>query len=101
MIYVEIALCSSVIAYVYAEVLMEDGKILFPFWKWLNSVRSYATENNIFIYERLSYMLMCSLCMSGQIALWTFVLTQQFNIMPLVFTVSLSILTTKFISRWS
>jgi hypothetical protein len=96
-----IALPCSVVAYVYTDILLESGKILD--WLGLYLMREHADASNDGkrLKERLFYMLQCSLCMSGQFSLWMFLIIAPFNIFSLIFTISLSILLTKFIQRWS
>lgn len=89
-----IAFPCAVIAYVYAGVLMEENHLLFGWWKLLNRHLQPVSK-------WLFTLLTCPLCMSGQFALWTYIFIAQFNIVSLVFTISLSILITKIFMRWS
>jgi len=99
MLELKIAIISSVVAYVYADVLMTDNNVLSWWWQFLNRRYAAAVMKGK-IVAKLWYMLMCSLCMSGQIALWSS-LFSDFSIISIIFTTCLSILITKFIGRWS
>jgi hypothetical protein len=85
----ETAIISGVIGYIYT-VLMDEPNILFNWWKLLNrKLNGWKL-----------YLLTCSKCISGQIALWTCVI----NLTPIyesVFIISLAILTAKILERWS
>lgn len=90
----EIIVFSSIIAYVYADILMDDNR---PLNWWYNFLIDNVANRVNWLY----YLLTCSLCMSGQFALWGFIFNQKFNIIDLIFTISGSILLTKIIQRWS
>lgn len=91
----EIILYSSIIGYVYADVLLEENRPLHWWWLFLNK---YLANRVFWLY----YLLTCSLCMSGQFALWAYIiLTSDFIITDLVFTICGAILLTKIIQRWS
>jgi len=90
----EIIIFSSVVGYVYAEILLEEHK---PLHWWYKLVEKHLANKINWLY----YLLNCSLCMSGQIALWTFIFTQKLVLTDLVFTICGAILLTKFIQKWS
>lgn len=90
----EIIIYSSIIGYVYADVLMEEHR---PLHWWFNLLTTKVANRINWLY----YLLTCSLCMSGQFALWSFIIIGQGGIIDLIFTISGSILLTKIIQKWS
>lgn len=90
----EIIIYSSIIGYVYADVLQEEHKPLH--WWFVFITEKLANKVNW-----LYYLLTCSLCMSGQFALWSYLYSQEFNLIDFIFTISSSILLTKIIQKWS
>lgn len=93
LIELKIAIAASIIAYVYTEVLMAEGNVL---WWWWKIVHQYVKKSYI-----LKPLTDCCLCVSGQMALWSYLFLCEFHLMNLVFTICLSILLTKIIHRWS
>lgn len=96
-----IAIYCSIIAYVYGDILTDPDKILGGWGDWITELHADAANNKEWLKERFFYMISCSLCLSGQLSLWSFLFSQTFDLVQLVFTISLSILLTKIIQRWS
>lgn len=114
------ALQIGVIAYVYAEILVEPGQILF--WlkyflkRWLvrrvkvrvaehipevlaNDEEFMKTHEPKFEYievERWLYkpLIGCSKCVAGQASLWVYVGLYRYSVLDGLFCISVSILTT-------
>lgn len=80
---------SGIIGYTYT-VLMDENMILFWWWKFINK---HLTGWKL-------YLLTCSKCVSGQIALWTCVINSR-TVYESVFIISGAILTAKILERWS
>lgn len=98
---------AAVIGSVYVLILTKPGHIL-DFWaEWLRSgVKWIVTKTTKEDWKRtkreeyiLKPILECELCVSGQIALWTYIFTQPFNILGLIFSICLSILLAWLIAR--
>lgn len=88
----ELIVFSSIIGYVITDILQDEGKPLFWFWKLINK---YLSGTIIF------NLLTCAMCMSGQIALWSYIFSFDFNLIDCIFTTCSSILLTKIIQKWS
>lgn len=86
----EIAVISGVVAFVYTDVLMNENNILFWWWKLINK---YLSGWKL-------YLLTCSMCMAGQIALWSSI-CMGYSFIEVIIIVSSAILTAKILTRWS
>lgn len=98
-----IGIASGVIGAVYVLILTEPGQVL-SWWKDL----LHNTYDKIFKFDSpawhkykwiLNPIVDCELCVSGQFALWTYIITQPFHIFGLIFSICLSILTAWMIAR--
>lgn len=101
-----IAFPCAVVGYVYAAVLLEKGNLLDFLGEAISSKHADAVNEDKKIQAKFWLMLMCHLCVSGQLALWTYLTINfwTFNIYSvpsLVFTISLSILLAKIFQKWS
>lgn len=67
----------------------EPDMIFAPYQRLINRLPLY-------LYKPLGG---CSKCLTGQVALWYFLFTQPFNIIELLFFISLSILFTSIITK--
>lgn len=102
-----IGVASGVIGAIYVLILTEPDMILGGFKRLVvNSVKDlfrkiykdpYKADNMSDYW--LKPVITCELCVSGQIALWTFLFTQSFHIFGLIFSICLSILTAWKIAR--
>lgn len=97
----KISLVSSVIAFVYVTILTQPGQAL----NWLCKLlwKAYGkvfTGDNYFNYQWvMNPIVECELCVAGQMALWICIFTLPFNLITLIFTICLSILIAKSLSR--
>lgn len=98
-----IGVASGVIGAIYVLVLVTPGNVL-DWWKNL----IHDTYDKIFKFNSANWhkykwilkpIVDCELCVSGQIALWTYLFTQPFHIFGLIFSICLSILTAWKIAR--
>ncbi|CAG5001953.1 hypothetical protein DYBT9275_02774 [Dyadobacter sp. CECT 9275] len=99
---VSISLIASVIAFVYVTILTQPGHVL-SWWKrfvWdaYGIVIKTQEQQEKYLWV-LNPILECELCVSGQLALWLFIFTIPFNLIGIIFSICLSILLTKILSR--
>lgn len=94
----QIAFMCAVIGYIYAEILIAPGMVLFPFWKWLcrtwllksTIVNDREVINESWFYKPLGG---CYKCVTGQLAFWWYLFgTHSYNFFFHVFSVCLAIL---------
>lgn len=104
---VSIGAASAVIGAVYVLILTTPGHILESWssllYRAMEWIVSKTTKEDWIITKRRDYwlkpILTCELCVSGQIALWTYLFTQPFHIFGLIFCICQSILTAWLIAR--
>jgi len=102
-----IAVPAGICGAIYVLILAEPGMILGGFKRVVvNGVNdlfrkfySDPYEANQYAEYWLKPIMTCELCVSGQIALWTYLFTQPFHIFGLIFSICLSILTAWLIAR--
>lgn len=108
MLAVSIGVSSGIMGVVYVLILTQPGQVL-SWWSKL----IHNTYDKIFVRDSdrwfkydwiLKPILTCELCVSGQIALWSFIFfalfpLHVFNIFGLIFCICLSILTAWAIAR--
>jgi len=82
-----LALNIAVVAYVYSVILTEPGMILNPLYRWLDSM------NEKWLPDWAFYPLIgCSKCVSGQMALWYYVVTcTSYNLIDHILLISFTI----------
>lgn len=84
----KLSVLSAIVAYVYKTVL-SDGI--------LNSWFMFGLKfENRFFYKPIWG---CLVCISGQIALWSYLFTMNFNLLELIHTISLTIFITFLINK--
>lgn len=102
-----IGTAAGVIGAVYVLVLTTPGNILGWWKRWItNTIHALFAKiykDEMKAYDNAEYWLKpivsCELCVSGQIALWSSIITQQFNLLGLIFCICQSILTAWAIAR--
>lgn len=102
-----IGIASGICGAVYVLILTEPDMILGSFKRVVvNAVKDlfrklykepYRAENESEYW--LKPIITCELCVSGQIALWTYVITQPFHIFGLIYSICQAILTAWLIAR--
>jgi len=72
-------LCVAVIAWTATNILMEDGGILYRYFRWLDL---QAYKGRAWLARPLG---LCAKCFAGQIALWSgfFALSLDYAVIPL------------------
>lgn len=104
---VSIGTGSGIMGAVYVLLLTKPGHILGPWKRWVVNGVHYlaakAIKDDMKAYDTAEYILKpivtCELCVSGQIALWTFVITQHFNLFGLTLCICQAILTAWIIAQ--
>lgn len=99
----KIAVVSSVIAFVYVNVLVKPGSIL-SFWreqvhKWYSQIFGMGTDKYYQYRWVLKPIVECDRCVAGQIAFWAALFTVQFSFITIIFITCLSILLTMALAR--
>ena len=74
------AVCIAVVAWTVSNILMEDGGILYPYFRLLDRL---AYNGKAWLARPLG---MCAKCFAGQIALWTgfIFLADQYAVVPVL-----------------
>jgi len=84
-----LALNIAVVAYIYSVILTEPGMILNLLYRWLDSMNEKGTLPDWLFYPLIG----CSKCVSGQIALWYYVVTcTSYNLIDHILLISFTIL---------
>jgi len=104
---VSLGVASGVIGSVYVLILTQPDHILSEWSKLLYRAAEWivgkTTKEDWLITKRRDYwlkpILTCELCVSGQIALWTYIFTQPFHLFGIIFCICQSILTAWAIAR--
>lgn len=107
LIAVSVGTGSAIIGSVYALILTNPGHVLGWWKRWImntvHMITAKVIKDDMKAYDTAEYILKplvtCELCVSGQIALWTFVITQQFNLFGLTLCICQSILTAWIIAQ--
>lgn len=102
-----LGIAAGVIGSAWVLILTEPGQVFGWLKVWLYDkvydITSKFTKDPAVQYKWETYLLNpivgCELCVSGQIALWTYLITQPFHIFGLIFSICLSILTAKTIAQ--
>ncbi len=98
-----IGFVSAIIGCCYVLILTEPGQILAGWKEFVNKAYDKLFKKYSPSWYRnkwvLKPILECELCVSGQIALWTYIITQPFNILGLIFSICLSIMLAWLIAR--
>lgn len=87
----EHALFSSIVAFVYAGILVQPGELL----DWVPIVAIKITSNK----KLHKVMFACEKCVAGQLAFWTYLLNSDYNIFDHIYTTFLSIFITAFLIK--
>jgi FtsH-binding integral membrane protein len=99
-----IAFPCAVVGFIYASVLLDDGNILDSLGNYIQGKHADAVNEGRKFAEKFWLMLMCHLCVSGQLALWTYLIVTplySWSLPSLIFTICLSILLAKIFHKWS
>lgn len=84
-----LALNIAVVAYIYSVVLTEPGMFLNPLYRLLNSWNEKGILPDWLFYPLIG----CSKCVSGQMALWYYVVTcTSYNVVDHILLISYTIL---------
>lgn len=106
LIAVSVGTGSGIIGAVYVLILTEPGNILGWWKRWIvNGIHFLSAKvfkDEMKAHDTAEYILkpiVCELCVSGQIALWTFIITQHFNLFGLTLCICQAILTAWIIAQ--
>lgn len=97
---IEISFMCAIVAWVYAEVLVKPEMILHPFYKWICRVWLLKTKivgDREIEYESWFYkpVIGCFKCVSGQFALWCYLIwalkNNSYNLLHHVFVICFTI----------
>ena len=98
----ELILFCSVVAYVYAEILVKPGEVLAPWARFIERtlVKDGTSEEGYYRKEHWLYkpIFGCAKCVSGQLALWGCIFVTDYGIIKIVCCICGSILLTKILT---
>lgn len=98
-----IGIASAVWGAVYVLILTDTGHILSGWKRLLHETYDKIFKRDTEAWYKYKWLLQpiveCELCVSGQIALWTYLITQPFHIFGLIFSICQAVLTAWLIAR--
>lgn len=100
---VSVAIAAGVSGFVYVTVLTQPGQILAGWKTFLENTYIKITGWETDRYFRYRWVMKpiveCELCVSGQLALWLFLVPALLKVFSLIFCICLSILIAKLLSN--
>lgn len=117
--YLELSVVCAIISYVYCELLIKPGHILNVPFEWLKRKLTYKVmvkydlpefaqkDGKLYdeIEEERTHWLIkplgdCSICFSGQLALWSSLFVGCFNPIQIIINISLTIIIIKILNKY-